>query len=153
MGMNTAFIPIREAKASDLESVITLYKFLNDTDAFDDIVAARAIWERMLARDGLTVLIGEVNGQAVTTCTLVITPNLTRGGRSYAIIENVVTHGDFRKLGYGNAILAAAVERAKQANCYRIALTTGGKREDTLRFYERAGFNPASKTAFEMRFI
>lgn len=153
MGMNTAFIPIRAAGIQDLESVIALYKFLDIADTFDDMAAAKSIWERMLATGGLTVLIGEASGQAVTTCTLITVPNLTRGGRSYAIIENVVTHGDYRNLGYGTAILAAAVERAKQADCYKIVLTTGSRRESTLRFYEGAGFSPASKTAFEMRFI
>ena len=150
MGMNTAFIPIRAAQSQDRESAIALYKHLNPTDTYD-VDVSKAVWQRMLATDGLTVLVGEVDGRPVTTCTLLITPNLSRGGRPYALIENVVTHSDFRKQGYGSAILAAAVERAKQVNCYKVALTTGSKREDTLRFYEDAGFNRASKTAFEIR--
>ena len=101
---------------------------------------------------GSFVLLGEIGDQAVTTCTLVVVPNLTRGGRSYAVIENVVTHPDFRKQGMGRAILDDAVRRARDANCYKVVLTTGSKRESTLSFYEKAGFSRNTRTAFEQRF-
>jgi len=106
----------------------------------------------MLNSDGICILLGEIGDQAVTTCTLVVIPNLTRGGRAYAVIENVVTHPDFRKQGAGMAILKDAVRRARERNCYKVVLTTGSKRESTLAFYEKAGFQRNSRTAFEVRF-
>jgi GNAT superfamily N-acetyltransferase len=87
----------------------------------------------------------------VSSCALVIVPNLTRGVRPYGLIENVVTHVDHRRAGLGRAVLAAAVEAAWVADCYKIMLATGSRREETLRFYGGAGFARGGKTYFEVR--
>lgn len=73
----------------------------------------------------------------------VVVPSLARGGRGYAVIENVVTHPECRRLGRGSAVVGAAVEAAWAANCYKVSLATGSQRESTLRFYEKAGFQRA----------
>jgi len=74
--------------------------------------------------------------------------NLTRDQRPYALIENVVTHKDYRKRGFATAILNYAKDLAKSKNCYKIMLLTGSKDKATLRFYEKAGYNSQDKTAF-----
>jgi GNAT superfamily N-acetyltransferase len=66
--------------------------------------------------------------------------------RPYGLIENVVTHSDFRQQGYGSAILEQAVQCARENNCYKVMLLTGSKLEATLKFYEQAGFNRKDKT-------
>jgi predicted GNAT family acetyltransferase len=81
---------------------------------------------------------------------LIVTPNLTRNGASYALIENVVTHADHRKKGYGAALLAHTAERAWEAGCYKVMLLTGSKNPATLRFYENCGF-VQDKTGFQIR--
>jgi predicted GNAT family acetyltransferase len=86
----------------------------------------------------------------VASCTLVVIPNLTRGGRPYALIENVVTRADQRNYGFGSAILKAATERAWDQNCYKVMLMTGSKNPATLNFYKSAGFEQ-TKTGFQMR--
>lgn len=77
-------------------------------------------------------------------------PNFTRGGASYALIENVVTHADFRGSGFGKSVLLAAVDAAWSLGCYKVMLLTGSKDPATLGFYENAGF-ARTKTGFEMR--
>ena len=89
--------------------------------------------------------------QLVSSCTLAIVPNLSRGGRSYGVIENVVTHADYRRLGLGRRVLADALDLGWQADCYKVLLATGSNRETTLRFYEGAGFERGGKTYFEVR--
>ncbi|WP_342711463.1 GNAT family N-acetyltransferase [Bradyrhizobium sp. B124] len=99
----------------------------------------------------MTVIVAQAAEQLVSSCTLAIVPNLSRGGRSYGVIENVVTHADYRRLGLGRRVLAHALDVAWQADCYKVSLATGSKRETTLRFYEEAGFQRGGKTYFEVR--
>ncbi|HEX3028646.1 MAG TPA: GNAT family N-acetyltransferase, partial [Clostridia bacterium] len=61
---------------------------------------------------------------------------------------NVVTHKDYRKRGYGKAVLQKAIEAARERNCYKVMLMTSRKEESTLRFYEEAGFEKGTKTGF-----
>jgi GNAT superfamily N-acetyltransferase len=79
---------------------------------------------------------------------LTIIPNLTRGAQPYGVIENVVTHPDFRRQGIGTRILQAALASAWERGCYKVMLMTGRKDEATLRFYQQAGFEAGVKTAF-----
>lgn len=82
----------------------------------------------------------EEDRRLVSSCTLIIITNLTQSGRPFGLIENVVSNKEYRKKGYGTAILHKAVEIAKENNCYKVVLLTGRKEESVLRFYERAGF-------------
>ena len=84
----------------------------------------------------------------MSSCVCVVVPNLTRDLRPYALIENVVTHPDWRNRGLASACLAAARDIARENQCYKIMLLTGAKDEKTLDFYRRAGFNSSDKTAF-----
>lgn len=150
-------LAIRSAAPADLPGVLLLMRHLIPDDQEPDGATASAAWARMLAMPGMTVFLVELSGVAypVATCTLLVAPNLTRGGRSQGLIENVVTHADHRGKGLGRAVLNAAVVAAWQAGCYRVMLTTGDrsedKREQVLRFYERAGFARGTKTTFEVR--
>jgi GNAT superfamily N-acetyltransferase len=83
-------------------------------------------------------------------CTVIVIPNLTRGGKPYALIENVVTHAGHRNRGFGKAVLKAAVERAWGHGCYKAMLMTGSKEASTIAFYEAAGFEQ-TKTGFQIR--
>jgi GNAT superfamily N-acetyltransferase len=111
----------------------------------------RPAWSDLLS-SGVTIpFVADAAGMLVASCTLAIIPNLTRGARPYGVIENVVTHGDYRRTGLGRAILRVAIEWAWSANCYKVMLATGSKREATLSFYEVAGFQRGGKTYFEIR--
>ena len=79
-----------------------------------------------------------------------VIPNLTRGGKPYALIENMVTRADWRKRGFGSAILKAETEQAWEEGCYKVMLLTGSRKPDTLAFYAAAGFEQ-SKTGFQIK--
>lgn len=81
------------------------------------------------------LIVCEVDNKIVASCVCLIIPNLTRNVRFYAFVENVVTHGDYRKKGYATACLNYAKQIAKENNCYKMMLLTGSKEESTLSFY------------------
>lgn len=143
---------VRLIKVDELEKLLALYRFLNPDDPVLNIdQALRDHWHEILADPNLLYLVIEEDGILVSSCALAIIKNLTRGAQPYGLIENVVTHGNYRKKGYGTAILKKAIEFAREKNCYKVMLMTGRKDEGTLRFYEKAGFDRGEKTAFVIR--
>ena len=142
---------IREAGPSDLGGLLSLYLHLHETSVPADGEQLRAVWAQIMADPNHHVLVCEQDGQIVASCVCVVVPNLTRGLRPYALIENVVTHADFRRRGLATRCLDAAREIARAAGCYKLMLLTGAKDEDTLNFYRRAGFDDGEKTAFIQR--
>lgn len=141
---------IRDAVEADLPALGELYLHLNPTDPLVPISQAAVEFSKLLGYEGSAILVGELDGRLVTSCTLIVIPNLTRGARPYALIENVVTNEANRGNGFATAILHAAIERAWRMDCYKVMLMTGSKKPATLRFYEKAGFEQ-SKTGFQIR--
>ena len=142
---------IRKANQNDAEALIDLYgDHLNSAPPKEpqDINLWREKISRFEADEKYHLLAGEINGRVVSSVTLVIVENLTRNMSPYAIIENVVTHTDFRGKGYAAALMERASETAGFYGCYKIMLLTSSKSESTLGFYEKCGFNMKDKTGF-----
>jgi ribosomal protein S18 acetylase RimI-like enzyme len=142
---------IRSAAQPDLPQILALYRHLHPHDPQLDAETAERVWSTLLSSGVMTVIVAQAKDLLVSSCTLAIVPNLSRGGRSYGVIENVVTHADYRRQGLGRRVLAHAIDLSLQAECYKVLLATGSKRESTLRFYEGAGFERGGKTYFEVR--
>lgn len=138
---------IREINADDYNGLMELYLHLHETDT-PDYGTAEKTWKYILANENYHIIIAEEDGKIVSSCTVVVVPNLTRGVRPYARVENVVTHAEYRGKGLATACLDCAREIAVAAGCYNIALLTGAKDEKTLKFYENAGYNRGEKTGF-----
>ncbi|MEH3090669.1 MAG: GNAT family N-acetyltransferase [Agrobacterium cavarae] len=141
---------VRAAQKSDLPALLDLYQHLSPGDLAPSLADAEAIFDQFLAYPGSVIVLCEMGSVLVGSCVLVVIPNLTRGGRPYALIENVVTHGDFRRQGIGRRVLDFATARAWQAGCYKAMLMTGSTRPEIHAFYRSAGFEP-SKTGFQKR--
>lgn len=139
---------IREAKYDDLDEILQLYLHLHEERIPEDTEHLRNTWENIINDTNHHLIVCEVDDKIVASCVCVIIPNLTRNVRPYAFLENVVTHGDYRKKGYATACLDFARQIAKDNNCYKIMLLTGSKEESTLNFYRNAGYNNSDKTSF-----
>ena len=139
---------IRKAEKHDLQPLLELYTQLhnNPIPAMDDKL--ENLWNDILSDKNHHIILGLLDGEIISSCVLIVVPNLTRGQRPYAFIENVITHKKYRNKGYATRILNHARDIAKAENCYKIMLMTGSQQETTLKFYERAGYNRQDKTAF-----
>lgn len=140
---------IRAIRPDELSSVLNLYRYLHPSDPELPVnTKLEELWQRICADPQLHYIGAEVSGTLVSTCTLAIIPNLTRSARPYALIENVVTHPDFRRQGIATSLLRFTLQFAWAQGCYKAMLLTGRKDPETLRFYEKAGFQAGVKTGF-----
>ena len=139
---------IREAVKDDLLSLLELYTQLHDNDMPPMNTTLENLWNDILYDKNHHIVVGINDNILISSCVLVVVPNLTHNQQPYALIENVITHETYRNKGYATAVLNFAKEIAIKENCYKIMLLTGSKKENTLTFYERAGYNQKDKTAF-----
>lgn len=137
---------VRPLGGEDTEASLRLYTELTpgpkevSADAFYDV----------LAHSGTTVFGAEGAGTILAMATLHILPNVTWGGRPYALIENVVTDRNHRKRGIGRAVLLGALDQAWRADAYKVMLLTGQNR-GARGFYESVGFSAEDKDAMVIR--
>ncbi len=140
---------VRLIKNNELDQLMNLYKQLNvDDEEIRDKAYLSNLWSEIINDPNLYYLVAEQDGILVSSCTVAIIKNLTRGGRPYALIENVITHKDYRKCGYGKTVIEKAIQLAKDKNCYKVMLLTGRKDEGVMSFYESCGFKRGVKTGF-----
>lgn len=134
---------IRQAKPEDAKDIKTLYfDFLTQYPPKEE--QDMKLWEQKIEKfsqdDRMYLLVVEEDGKAVSSVQVAIVEGLTHNVRPFAVIENVVTHGDYRNRGFASALLEHATELAKDQNCYKLFLETGSNRESTLNFYRNNGF-------------
>lgn len=141
---------VRLANKNDLCGILELYTNLHDNEIPQSTNELEKLWDEIITDKKYNIIVVEENGEIVSSCTCIIVPNLTHNQRPYAFIENVVTHVNHREKGYASACLDFAKQLAVESNCYKLMLMTGSKKESTLSFYRKAGYNSEDKTAFIM---
>ena len=141
-------IKIRLAEATDFEKLMELYSILYGKTMLEKSDESVRLWNRIITDSNYNIIVAEENGMLVSTCTCVIVPNMTYDRRPYAIIENIVTHSEYRAQGLASACLEEAKNIAEDAGCFRMILTTASKLKSTHRFYERLGYNTEDMTVF-----
>ena len=134
---------IRQAKPEDAQDLKTLYfEFLTHFPPKEEQDMNR--WTKVISNfektDDRFLLVVEEDGKAVSTVQVAIIEGLTHNVRPFAVIENVVTHGEYQNRGFASALLEKATEIAKEFNCYKVFLETGSNKESTLNFYRKNGF-------------
>ncbi|MEO8457229.1 MAG: GNAT family N-acetyltransferase [Chloroflexota bacterium] len=137
---------IREAKEADLPQVVALLAQLApDVPDREDLGSPlpyeyHLTMRRIEETPGLHIFVLEERKKVLGTLALIIVPNLSHRATPFAIIENMVVHEKARSKGYGELLIKHAVEEARKAGCYKVSLTSGKRRTEAHRFYERVGF-------------
>lgn len=139
---------VREIQYDEQKELLELYLSLHEDSVPQQSETLENVWNEILSDKNHHLLVNIIDGKIVSSCVCVIIPNLTRGIRPYAFVENVVTLENYRGHGYATECLNYAKNIAEANNCYKIMLLTGSKDEKTLSFYRYAGYNSIDKTAF-----
>ncbi|MBL0728863.1 GNAT family N-acetyltransferase [Piscinibacter sp. HJYY11] len=137
-----AELDVREARRTDIRTLIDLYTAAGlDTRGAHDETEMRMNWDRMrTAAPGVRVFIFSLAGLPVGTYTLFILPLLAHSGAPEAVVEDVAVHPEAQGQGIGRRMMEHARELAREAGCYKLALSSNQKRVEAHAFYERLGF-------------
>jgi len=132
---------VRRAIADDLSDVVALLSQLHEDEApplvGEDLTSTFA---EILASSTRAVLVATRDGAIVGTLDLFAMANLTRGGRPWAGVENLVVDVACRRQGIGRALIAVAVDTALEAGCYKVQLVSHHKRDAAHVLYSHTGF-------------
>ncbi len=93
-----------------------------------------------LAGDGWAIWVAERDGRLVANVYVRLVPKVPRPGRLgavYGYVTNVYVEPDARNQGIGSAVLGAAIAWARER---RLEFLIVWPAEESVRFYERAGF-------------
>ena len=130
---------IRHARNSDLASLLELYNHLHPQEEIPEIdLNCSQLWQEILDDKRLHCFVADEDSTIIASCILDIVPNLTRGMRPFAVLQNVVTHETFRGKGIGKGLNQFALDFAWKKNCYQVLVQTG--RPEVTSFYEGLGF-------------
>jgi GNAT superfamily N-acetyltransferase len=144
----TEIAPVPAERIDEVMRIYTTFDRPRDPSISTDV--ARRTLGRIRDQDG-EVFVALVDGAAVATYTIYICENLTRGGRPFAVVENVICAPSHRRRGIGTALMKHAQSHARSKGCYKISLQSGAGREINRSFYEACGFS-CDKWGYEMRF-
>jgi ribosomal protein S18 acetylase RimI-like enzyme len=133
-------ITIRPAVEADLSSLLALYAELQPDDPALPPARAVQLWQEIAAQPGRRVLLATLDDTVVGTVDCSVLPNLTRGGRAFMVVENIVVAAAARRHGVGRRLLAAAVSLARSAGCFQVQLLSRSDQADAHAFYESCGF-------------
>lgn len=142
---------VRHIEKNELDDLLDLYThhlFSTPDAALPPRDQIEKIWDEIVDNPMLHYFVVEVEGKVIATCTISIIPNLTRGARPYGLIENVVTHVDYRGRGLAKALFKHTLDFAWAENCYKVMLLSGKDRQAAHGLYESVGFSKDEKVGY-----
>jgi GNAT superfamily N-acetyltransferase len=134
---------VRSAVAEDLAELLALLSQLHEHDAPQTVTdELSATFAEILAESSRVLLVACRDGAIVGTLDLLVVANLTRGGRPWAGIENVVVDAACRRRGVGRALLEVAADVAREAGCTKLQLVSHDRRGAAAdELYRWSGFS------------
>lgn len=97
---------VRLALENDLNSILELYLYLHEDSVPEDSDKRKSVWNKILEDENYNLIVNEVDGEIVSTCTCIVVPNLTRNITPYALVENVVTKKEYEGNGYARECIS-----------------------------------------------
>jgi GNAT superfamily N-acetyltransferase len=148
--MDQDFI-VRHIEKNELDDLLDLYAhhlFPTPDAPLPPRDQLEKMWDEITRNPMLHYFVVEVDNKIVATCTISIIPNLTRSARPYGVIENVVTHADYRGRGLAKSLFQHTLNFAWMENCYKVMLLSGKDRQAAHGLYEGVGFSKDQKVGY-----
>jgi GNAT superfamily N-acetyltransferase len=137
-------LQIREGTVEDLPQVLGLYAQLGQDDGqVLDIESAREIYAQFARYPSYRLFVAsdeQAPNRVLGSYTLLVMHNLAHLGAPSAIVEDVVVDASCRSQGIGRQLMNHAMEQARAAGCYKLALSSNRRRERAHAFYDSLGF-------------
>ena len=137
-------INVREARADDFAALLRLLDGMDESmyrgrgDAGEGEVWT--LYEAILGDHDQRLLVAEDGGRIVGSAHVMVLRHLGRSLSRSAAVEGVVVDTSYRRKGVGAALMQAAANAAREAGCYKLALTSNVARPSAHRFYSRLGW-------------
>ena len=134
---------ITDATRDDVPTLLNLLAMTGLTEPENvGLDKALAAWDTMKQQlPGARVLMASrCDGMVLGTLTLVVMPMLGHGGAPSALVEDVAVHPATQRGGIGRQLIEAAMAIARDAGCYKLALSSHLRRDEAHAFYEALGF-------------
>ncbi len=135
---------VRPATEQDMPRVLELYQELTGEPHYPSPDKTQPVFAEIVSMPGHELLVAEEDGVVVGTMVLLIVPNLSHGALPWAMVENMVVDGRYRRKRIGRLLVEYAIARARQAGCYKVQLLSNKKRHEAHQFYQDLGFEASA---------
>lgn len=134
-------LQIENAQLEDLPAVLRLYAQpeLDDGKTLP-LEEARRIYERIRSYPDYYLYVARREGKIVGTFALLIMDNLGHLGAPSGVVEDVAVDPECQGQGIGKAMMTFAMQRCRDAGCYKLALSSNIARSKAHEFYKSLGF-------------
>ena len=134
-------VTIRQAREADLPTILRLYAQPDiDDGAVLSVEEARRVFRRFNVYPDYRLFVAEHQGEIVGSYALLIMDNLGHLGAPSAVVEDVVVSAEHQSHGIGRRMMHFALDRARDAGCYKLTLSSNVARERAHKFYGSLGF-------------
>lgn len=135
----------RKATRKDLPAIVEMLandKLGMQREAFSNPLPASYVkaFEEIEKDPNQELIVGELNGEVISTLQMTYIPGLTYQGSIRVLVEAVRVRDELTGKGIGKQMMEYVVQRAKERDAYIIQLTSNKQRPDAIRFYARLGF-------------
>jgi GNAT superfamily N-acetyltransferase len=133
-------LEIRSARRGDFPAVLSILSQMHEEASLDEAPSKTAFCE-ILESPSRAILVAVDKGTVVATVDLFVMANMTRGGRPWAGIENLVVDAEHRRSGIGRALMEIVVDIAREQGCYKLQLVSHHRRNAAHDLYRQIGFD------------
>lgn len=135
---------IRQATVDDLPDILGLYAQPDmDNNEVVSLENAQELFDQFSHYPNYHLYVAcypNADNKVVGTFALLVMHNIGHQGSPSAIVEDVVVSSSHQSQAIGSEMMAHAMVLARQAGCYKLALSSNQKRQRAHAFYESLGF-------------